>query len=590
MGVRPLPRTAIGLPRPAGSLARSIAEPPLRAVEWLLGLSGIEAAAKRVERGLETNGALGEVMLESTGVRAVVDARELAQIPARGGAVLCSNHPFGGADAITLIALALRRRADVKVLANGMLRRLPFMSEHCIFVDPFGGADAARANAAALRDALGWLRDGHLLIVFPAGEVSAIAWGRWTPADPPWSVIPFRLAQKTGARVVPAWCDGCNRTIFHAAGLLHPRLRTALLPGEFVARFGREVHYRIGAPFDSTDGGLAPEELARLARGRCELLRGEARPPSPAVPSVHIAIAPSRSSGAELRAELEALGPSGVLAREGSFTVYTGRASALPRTMHELGRLREEAFRAVGEGSGKALDLDRFDDHYHQLVLWNDARGEIAGGYRAGVVAEVARDERGDIDLGRLYTSTLFEYSPRLVEQLGDAVELGRSFVRPSYQRQPLPLSLLWRAIAVFMARGGHRRLFGPVSISNEYTSMSKELIMEFLERHRLSVPFAPLVKPRHPPERSAVAGWTGRERGAATADMARLDRLVEEIERGERAVPVLLRQYLRLNAQLLAFNVDPDFGDVVDALMLVDIGQIDPRILRYYLGDAAPA
>ena len=112
---------------------------------------------------------------------------------------------------------------------------------------------------------------------------------------------------------------------------------------------------------------------------------------------------------------------------------------------------------------------------------------------------------------------------------------------------------------------------------------------MEFLERHRLSVPFAPLVKPRHPPERSAVAGWTGRERGAATADMARLDRLVEEIERGERAVPVLLRQYLRLNAQLLAFNVDPDFGDVVDALMLVDIAQIDPRILRYYLGDAAP-
>ncbi len=589
MGARPLPRTAIGLPRPAGSLARSFAEPPLRAVEWLLGLSGIEAAAQRVERGLATNGALGEVMLESTGVRAVVDARELAQIPARGGAVLCSNHPFGGADAITLIALALRRRSDVKVLANGILRRLPFMADHCIFVDPFGGTDAARANAAALRDALAWLRDGHLLIVFPAGEVSAIAWGRWTPADPPWSVIPFRLAQKTNARIVPAWCDGCNRTIFHAAGLLHPRLRTALLLGEFVARFGREVHFRIGAPFDANDGGLAPEELARLARGRCELLRGEPRAQASPAQSVLAEIEAPRSSSAELRAELEALGPAGVLAREGSFTVFTGRAAALPRTMHELGRLREEAFRAVGEGSGKALDLDRFDEHYHQLVLWNDARGEIAGGYRAGVVAEVARDGRGGIDLGRLYTSTLFEYSPRLLEQLGDAVELGRSFVRPSYQRQPLPLSLLWRAIAVFMSRGGHQRLFGPVSISNEYTSMSKELIMEFLERHRLSVPFAPLVKPRHPPERSAVAGWTGRERGAATADMARLDRLVEEIERGERAVPVLLRQYLRLNAQLLAFNVDPDFGDVVDALMLVDIAQIDPRILRYYLGDAAP-
>lgn len=589
MGARPLPRTAIGLPRPAGAFARSIAEPPLRAVEWLLGLTELEAAARRVERALETGEAVGEAMLEATGVSAVVDGRELAHIPSQGGAVLCSNHPFGGADAITLIALALRRRTDVKVLANGMLRRLPFISGHCILVDPFGGAEAARANARALREALDWLRDGHLLIVFPAGEVSAIAWGRWTPADPPWSVIPFRLARKAGVRIVPAWCAGCNRGIFHAAGLVHPRLRTALLPVEFVARFGRSVHYRIGAPFDANDGELEPEELARLARGRCELLRGETRVTPPAPQHALAEIAPAGSSGDQLRAELEALGPTGVLAREGGFVVFTGRAAALPRTMHELGRLREEAFRAVGEGSGRALDLDRFDEHYHQLVLWNDARGEIAGGYRAGVVAEVARDERGGIDLSRLYTSTLFEYSPRLVEQLGDAVELGRSFVRPGYQRQPLPLSLLWRAIAVFMARGGHRRLFGPVSISNDYTSMSKELIMEFLERHRLSTPFAPLVKPRHPPERSAVAGWTGRERDAATADMARLDRLVEEIECGERAVPVLLRQYLRLNARLLAFNVDPDFGDVVDALMLVDIAQIDPRILRYYLGDAAP-
>jgi putative hemolysin len=134
----------------------------------------------------------------------------------------------------------------------------------------------------------------------------------------------------------------------------------------------------------------------------------------------------------------------------------------------------------------------------------------------------------------------------------------------------------------------GHRRMFGPVSISNDYNSMSKELIMEFLERHRMSTPFAPLVTPRHPPARRDIASWTDRERAEMTSDIVHVERLIEEIERGQRAVPVLLRHYLRLNARLLAFNVDPDFGEVIDALMLVDLAQIDERIIRHYVGDGA--
>jgi putative hemolysin len=162
--------------------------------------------------------------------------------------------------------------------------------------------------------------------------------------------------------------------------------------------------------------------------------------------------------------------------------------------------------------------------------------------------------------------------------------------VRVEYQRQPLPLSLLWKGIGVFMFTRGYQQMFGPVSISNDYTSMSKELIMEFLERHRLAKPFAPLVRPKHPPERRPIEAWSESERTLATADLTNVDRLVDEIERGKRAIPVLLRQYLRLNARLLAFNVDEDFGDVVDALMIVDLLQIDERIVRHYVGDEGPA
>lgn len=570
-------RDPVAIPRPSQAWARAIVDGPLRLAERALGLDGIEAMARAVEDG-DPEVPLMRRVMDVTKLRIKTTPEELARIPATGPAVLCANHPFGGADSTALLALTVERRPDVKFLANGIMGRFPFLKPHCIFVDPFGGA--ATRNAAAIREALAWLRDGHVLGTFPAGEVSARHWGRWRPADPPWSTIPARLALATGAKVVPVWFEGTNSEMFHALGLVHPLLRTALLPNEFIARCGTDIEIRIGRPISTRDSKLDQEALTRLARGRCELMRREA----PAERSVaeQVPIGAPFATADELAAEFAALPPDSILCTEADYDVFAVRAAAIPKAMQEIGRLREIAFRAVGEGSGKACDVDRFDETYLQLIVWNRVKREIVGGYRAGIVSEVTRDAGID----GLYTSTLFEYSPRILAELGDAIELGRSFVSPEYQRQVLPLSLLWKGIGIFMFRGGHRRMFGPVSISNDYTSMSKELIMEFLERHRLATPFSKLVTPRNPPERRGVEAWTDRETAEATSDLLQVERIIDEIERGERAVPVLLRQYLRLNAKLLAFNVDHDFGDVVDALMLVDIAQVDERILRYYLGD----
>ena len=586
-------RSPVGLPRPDSGLLRALLDPSLRLAERAFGLDEIERMAAEVERGDAQDSTADERtrqlrlmarILAATGIEPFAPEHEVARVPQSGAALVCSNHPFGGADSTALLALLLGRRADVRFLTNAMLARFPFLGPLCIYVDPFGGADAARRNARALREALGWMRGGGLLVAFPAGEVSSVRWGSWTPADPPWSLIPARLARSAGARIVPAWCDGANSRTFQLAGLLHPRLRTALLPNEFIARRGQRVSYRFGRPLESDACGDDVESLTRLVRGRAELLRSEERPRREA--PGHAPVAAPESTGDELAAELAALPPGARLVAEGSYMVYEvpppRAAGRTPKLMREIGRLREIAFRAVGEGSGRPIDVDRFDETYAQLVLWNAERREVVGGYRVGVVGELVRRE----GLAGLYTSTLFEFSPRLVAELGDAVELGRSYVRSEYQRQALPLSLLWRGIAHFLLRHGCRRMFGPVSISNDYRSMSKELIIAFLERHRLAVPFAPLARPRHPPVRRPACAWGAREEGVAAPDVAHLERLVEEIERGERAVPVLLRQYLRLNARLLAFNVDPDFGDVVDALMLVDIAQIDARIVRHYLGD----
>ena len=576
---------SVRVPRPESPWIRAVVEPPLSLVEHVLGIDEIESMAREVAAGDRAMSLIARISA-ATRIHPKIAPAELAKVPKSGAVVVCSNHPLGGADSTALLAALLERRDDVRFLANGILARIPFLAQHCFFVDPFGGSGAAARNAAQLRAATEWLQSGHLLATFPAGEVSAARWGHWTPVDPPWSTIPARLALRSKAKIVPVWCEGRNSSLFQAVGLLHPRLRTALLAREFVARRGKEIVMRIGRPLTPDDlASLDAEEVTRLVRGRSELLRA----PEPALKASSTrqeAVAPPASTREELRTEIHALPHSSVLFREGPYAVFAVHAREIPRGMQEIGRLREIAFRAVGEGSGKPIDLDRFDDTYTQLVVWNEEQSDIVGGYRAGPVRELTKD----IGAAGLYTSTLFEYSPRITAELHDAIELGRSFVRVEYQRQPLPLSLLWKGIGIFMFRNGYRRMFGPVSISNDYTSMSKELIMEFLERHRMASPFSKLVTPRNPPERKPIVGWTEREKSIAAADIHHVDRLVEEIERGQRAVPVLLRQYLRLNARLLALNVDPDFGDVVDALMLVDVAQIDERILQHYLSSEMSA
>lgn len=577
------PRKRVTLPRPEPAWARTLVDAPLRLAEHLFGLDAIDAMSLAIETG-DPSQPVFDRILAVTGLSAHIDPVELRRIPSQGPVLICCNHPFGGADSTTLMAKALQRRPDVKVITNAVMSRFSFLDPYCIYVDAFGGVAAARRNAMALRDSLAWLRAGHALLSFPAGEVSASSWSNPTPCDPPWSNIPARLALATGAQIVPAWCLGSNRALFHAAGLLHPRLRTALLPNEFLARRGTQVQIRLGHAIATDASTLDATSLTRLVRGRCELLAPSERGATRAAPTTPIVA--TQSTADELARELNALPLAACLVVEGKYRLYAAPAAAIPSVLRELGRLREIAFRAVAEGTGESIDLDRFDDSYTHLVLWNMEAREVAGGYRALPVAQAARASgvRG------LYTSTLFNYAPGFLDEFSDAVELGRSFVRLEYQRQPTPLALLWKGITVFMLLGGYRRMFGSVSISNEYRATSKEILMQFLERTRSADALARLVAARVPPQRSAITHWTSIESACATTSLAQVDRLIDEIERGERAVPIMLRQYLRLNAKMLGFSVDRNFGDVIDALMLVDFAQIEERIIRYHGGDAGVA
>jgi len=546
-----------------------------------------------------------------SGIQPLVSPQDLARIPTHGPLVVVSNHPLGGADPQALGTLLFSVRKDVRFIANRFLAVAPFLTDVSFMVDVFGGRGAVAANAAAMHDAVRWVAGGGCLCVFPAGEVAHIKWRRWSVRDSPWNTSAVRIAKWAEASILPVHVDGRNGALFQALGLLHPMLRTMRLPSEYFRAHGRGIRVRVGTPLSFAQLQRFPsdDELTRFLRVRSDLLTArrddpvgsEARPLREHVPRVTasdgsfaapgdaeeapalqpVALVPQHSLE-DLAAEVSSLPDDNLLLRQGDYEVYCTTTERIPLLMLEMGRLRELAFRAVGEGSGRSLDIDRFDRHYRQLFVWNARRQELVGAYRMGLTDEILRKQGID----GLYTSTLFEYSPRVLEQLGPAIELGRSYVRREYQRKPLPLLLLWRGIGEFVVR--HPQyviIFGPVSISDEYLTMSKKLMMTFLETHRAVALVLGAVRPRNPPRIGGLDEIDAESTRSVMRDVNEVDQVVRDLENGERAMPVLLRQYLRMNAKLIAFNVDPDFGNVVDALMFADIRTVHPRVQDFYLG-----
>ncbi|MEO0649871.1 MAG: GNAT family N-acyltransferase, partial [Planctomycetota bacterium] len=228
----------------------------------------------------------------------------------------------------------------------------------------------------------------------------------------------------------------------------------------------------------------------------------------------------------------------------------------------------------------KAIDLDRYDASYRHLVVWNEAKQEIVGAYRM-IGTDEALDTAG---VDGLYTYTLFRYEEQTLRDLGPSLELGRSFVRAEYQKSFGPLLLLWRAIGAFVcANPRYRFLFGAVSITAEYQPLSQALMIQYLRSNSRHDELAESIVSRHPvASRTTAEGarWTA---GLQGRDLRELSDLIAEIEGDQRGVPTLLKEYLKLGGRVLDFNVDPDFNDVLDGLIVVDVATADPRVLGRY-------
>ena len=505
----------------------------------------------------------------------------LARIPRSGPLLAVANHPHGMTDGLVAMEFLLRARPDTLVVGNEWLARIPGIRPWLIEVDPDG-----KANLAGARRMLDHLAAGGALLMFPAGEVSSLRPWRRRVEDARWSDSFVRLARRTKAALLPLHIEGRNSGLFQAAGLVHPRLRTTLLLREFLAQRGKVIRLRAANPVTPAQLTQHPDdaEAAEFVRLRCELLPRRERAPRAAAteaPKQAELIAPVNPL--LVRAELQSLPPEDLLLTSGDFRIYRFLGADLPHTLREVGRLRELTFRSVSEGTGLACDLDAFDAWYDQLVLWDEKEGRIVGGYRLGPTDRILplRGKHG------LYTSTLFEFKGDFFKRMDPALEMGRSFIRPEYQRRPTSLPLLWRGIGRYVLRfPQYHLLFGPVSINPEYGQASKELILSYLRHNRLADDLVPFVRAKNPPRAMSLHEADLDVLQRCAFDLEHVSGLVSDLEPDAKQVPVLLKHYLKLNGRLITFNVDDSFGGCLDGLIVVDLTKVDPKLLAAYLSE----
>jgi len=573
---------------------RAIRRPLTWAVDRLLGLSELSQRYRRLPLTSDT-AEFVRLALRELGVRIEFDAQEMARIPASGPCIVVANHPHGGVDGLALMDLLLRVRPDVRFVANHFLSGFTELRSLLLEVDPFGGGRAARFNIGAVRAARRWLEQGGMIVMFPGGEVSSLRLQTRRVSDPEWTPGVARLARQTGAPVLPLFIEGRNSTLFQLGGLLNARLRTMLLVREMLKYRAHTLRLRIGRRIGANVlKEIDQDELAaQYLQYKTYLLRVKQRPeaggvvatPTPPAPAhrdkpIAPAIDPDR-----LAAEVAALPREQLLHAHGGQETWYFAGEEAPALLQEIGRLREITFRGIGEGTGKPSDLDEYDAYYHHLFLWDPPTRQVLGAYRMGPADEIlpARGPRG------LYTHSLFRLSDRLCEKLREGVEMGRSFVRPEQQRSYTALLMLWRGIGAYCVRKPqYRYLFGPVSISNDYHPLSQQILVAMLRRHNFDAEHASDVRPRRP--------FRLRDNDLSVLDAIDdtdsrvLADLLGSLEEDEKGVPVLLRQYLKLGGRILGFNVDPEFNNVIDGMLVVDLLESDPAILAKYFTEAGVA
>lgn len=521
-----------------------------------------------------------ERLLQKFGVTYKVNDDDLKNIPAAEPFLLIANHPYGGIDGIILLALISRIRPDFRIVANYLLQSIPELKDSFIAVNPFENIGSKGMNLTGVKQILTHLKTAPLGI-FPAGEVSAMKLNNLRIGDRKWDPAVGKIILKSEVTVIPVYFSGHNSLVFNLLGLLHPGLRTIKLPSEMLNKTDSTVQIRIGKPIAFKElKAFNGNEIMDFLKARTYAL-GETEnqhkrhtfrvnlrrlaQPQHIIDGVSTVV---------LDNEIKGLAAKTHLFDYENFSVYLSSAKRIPNTLREISRLRELVFREVGEGTNRKCDTDSFDRYYKHLFIWDRDQKKISGAYRIG---------EGDV-LFRLfgvkgfYLNQLFRIKKEMYPLLYRSMELGRSFVAKEYQRRPASLMLLWKGIHTYLKQnpGRFHYMIGPVSISNSFTPLSKDLLVAYIRHNHWNHQLARWVDARKP------FSYKSRLEGKRALlhkfiyDIKSLDAFIAEIENDQKMkVPILLKKYLKLNGKIVAFHVDPEFNNSLDGFLVVELNGI---------------
>ncbi|MFA8451411.1 MAG: lysophospholipid acyltransferase family protein [Bacteroidales bacterium] len=511
-----------------------------------------------------------------------VSKEDLDRIPKEGPFITIHNHPYGGLDGILLMRILPEIRPDYKILVNFLLTNLGPIADYFLPVNPFESHKDVSSSLMGLKGAYKHLSEGHPLGIYPAGEVSSYKWAKGQVTDREWQHTVIKFIKKAKVPVVPIHFDGCNSPVFHALGFIHPALRTLRLPKELMNKEGHKVKVRIGNPISLKDQDLFPDtnEYARFLRTKTyQLKEDHIKRKGKTTPSVRAETLVDAVPQEEILKEVEQLQKDKhCLFELNNVSVFCAPSKKIPSVMREIGRLRELTFREIGEGTNKSIDLDKYDSYYEQLFIWDGENQKIVGGYRVGKGKEIM-DKYG---IKGFYINSLFHISPKMKNVLSETIELGRSFIIKEYQRKTFSLFFLWKGILFMLLKNkDYRYLIGPASMSNEFSDTSKVLTAEFLKENFFHSEFGEYVTPRKAFNYKFPKGlYKDAFLKYTRKDVGKLDRFIQDTEPNFRT-PILFKKYLSLNAEILGLNVDPEFNDCLDTLIILDLFDVPMEIIE---------
>ncbi|MDC6403834.1 MULTISPECIES: lysophospholipid acyltransferase family protein [Maribacter] len=516
-----------------------------------------------------------------------IPEEDFRRLPKDGPFITISNHPLGAIDGVLLMNLLLPKRPDFKIMANFLLQRMVPLDPYILPVNPFEGHKDAKSSVSGFKRTLTHLRDGHPLGIFPAGEVSTYRDGKLI-VDKPWEDAVLKLIRKAEVPVVPIYFHARNSKLFYRLSKLNDIFRTAMIPSQVFSQHNRPIKIRIGQPITVQTQKEQEDmvEFSDLLRRKTYILSNayekerliDQIPTSLKIPKPPKKIA-SAMRKEVMQGEIEKLREKDCrLLQSKNYEVFLAKEKDMPFILKEIGRQREVTFREIGEGTNNSIDLDKFDSYYYHLFLWDDAEKCIVGAYRMGLGSEIFPE----YGIDGFYLQDLFRVEPELYGMMKNSIEMGRAYITKEYQQKPMPLFLLWKGIVhTTLRHPEHKYLIGGVSISNQFSNFSKSLMIEFMKSHYWDPYVAQYIRPKKEFKVKLKDADKEFVFDETQADLNKFDKMIDEVEPGSLRLPVLIKKYIKQNAKVVAFNVDPLFNNSVDGLMYIKIADLPESTVK---------